>query len=110
MQREIPEEPEIPQKPAIKNRLLIFFVPTIIVFSLFALLLYWTGILRFNYPSVKDFPIRGIDISHHQGKIDWRALKNEDISFVFMKATEGGDYKDEKFTEYLEQARASGYA
>ncbi|HTF04199.1 MAG TPA: GH25 family lysozyme [Bacteroidia bacterium] len=110
MVHEKPEESEAPKKPGIKSRLLIFFVPTIIVFSLFGLLLYWTGILRFGYPSLDEFPIRGIDISHHQGKINWRDLKGEEISFVFMKATEGGDYKDENFTEYLAQARASGYA
>lgn len=44
------------------------------------------------------YPIQGIDISHHQGRIDWQALKQEGkVQFVFMKATEGGDFKDTKF-------------
>lgn len=45
-----------------------------------------------------QYPIQGIDISHHQGTIDWQALKQEEkVQFVFMKATEGGDFKDTKF-------------
>lgn len=32
----------------------------------------------------------GIDISHHQGKIDWKEVaKDEQIKFVYIKATQG---------------------
>ena len=45
-----------------------------------------------------NYKVHGIDVSHHQGTIDWQAVKatetqNYPIRFVFMKATEGGDYK-----------------
>lgn len=59
--------------------------------------LLFKGYIRFNYPSKSSYPIKGIDISHHQGDINWSELIKEDISFVFIKATEGGDYKDPKF-------------
>ncbi len=55
------------------------------------------GYIRFNYPE-DDYPITGIDISHHQGDIDWDELKSEDLYFVFIKATEGGDFKDKRYS------------
>lgn len=44
----------------------------------------------------------GIDISHHQGEIDWENLIKEQgydtvIHFVYCKATEGTDYLDTKW-------------
>ena len=62
------------------------FGSIIILLILFA---FYTGLLQFNYPSKKEYPIRGIDISHYQGNIDWSELSKENISFVFIKATEG---------------------
>lgn len=50
-----------------------------------------------NNPNRKAYPIFGIDISHHQGRVEWDKLKTEDVNFIFMKATEGGDYKDSMF-------------
>ena len=73
------------------------------------LALLYTGILRFNYPGKREFPIRGIDISHHQKKIDWEKLRSEEIHFVFMKATEGGDWKDPLFLENWQQAEQAGF-
>ena len=35
--------------------------------------LFYETILWFNMPSATRFPIRGIDVSHHQGAIDWKA-------------------------------------
>lgn len=31
----------------------------------------------------------GIDVSHHQGLIDWEAVSATKVQFVFLKATEG---------------------
>ena len=47
--------------------------------------------------------VSGIDISHHQGNIDWKEVKKSGISFVFVKATEGKDYLDSMFTTYWSQ-------
>jgi lysozyme len=69
---------------------------------------YYMGYWRFNYPSEKDFPVRGIDISHHQGKINWERVRSERISFVYMKATEGSDFKDPMFKRNWRQAKTIG--
>jgi lysozyme len=39
--------------------------------ALLALLLYRSGRVQFNHPSADSYPITGIDVSHHQGPIDW---------------------------------------
>lgn len=60
-------------------------------------------------PDSSKYPIQGIDISHHQGAIDWQALKQEGkVQFVFMKATEGGDFKDTKFQYNWSAAKKVG--
>jgi lysozyme len=40
---------------------------------------------------------RGVDVSHWQGVVDWRAVESEGISFAFVKATEGATYTDPRF-------------
>lgn len=52
--------------------------------------------------------VRGIDVSHHQGEIDWPQLAGTDIKFAYIKATEGGDFTDKRFFENWEGARQAG--
>lgn len=51
---------------------------------------------------------QGVDVSHHQGAIDWRALASDSVAFAYIKATEGGDHLDPKFAENWEHAGAAG--
>ena len=60
-----------------------------------------------------SYKVHGIDISHYQGTIDWTEVKGTEkdefpIRFAFMKATEGGDYKDRRFDENFSQAKKVG--
>lgn len=53
----------------------------------------------------------GIDVSHHQGKIDWVKVnkwKNKKIDFVYIKATEGATYVDKTYKTNIKEARKSG--
>jgi lysozyme len=62
-----------------------------------------------NSQDSTKYPIQGIDISHHQGAIDWTSLKEEGkVQFAFMKATEGGDFKDTKFQYNWKAAKEIG--
>jgi lysozyme len=79
------------------KRILFISLFSIGVVAAGLLYLLYHGWVRFNYPDKDEFPILGIDISHHQGKIDWTELRTEEIKFVIIKATEGGDYKDPNF-------------
>jgi lysozyme len=74
-----------------------------------AYLLLDSGAVRFNYPDKKEFPVQGIDISHHQKAIRWDIVKNSDIKFVVMKATEGGDFRDRQFKYNWKHARKQGF-
>jgi len=89
-----------------KLLILILLIGITAIFILSAL--FYTGTLRFNYPNSTEFPIKGIDISHHQGEIDWEAISNDEIQFAFIKATEGGDHKDKRFEENWKAAKENG--
>lgn len=59
------------------------------------------------------YQVHGMDISRYQGKINWEELKlNQSqrypLQFVFVKATEGGDFKDINFNDNFESARKHG--
>ncbi|WP_394992198.1 glycoside hydrolase family 25 protein [Emticicia sp.] len=46
-----------------------------------------------------QYPITGIDVSEHTGKIDFLKISNQQIDFVYIKATEGVNFVDPKFGE-----------
>ena len=50
----------------------------------------------------------GIDVSHHQGAIDWAKVKAAGVNYCFMKATEGSTFKDKRFDFNWNQAKAHG--
>jgi lysozyme len=59
-------------------------------------------------PPLRDGERYGIDVSHHQGDIDWRAVADDDIRFAYIKATEGGDFTDARFQENWRAAHEAG--
>ncbi|TGK96254.1 lysozyme [Leptospira brenneri] len=84
----------------------------IILFTLSAFALYKAlnqGYIWFVYPSKEKYPIRGIDVSNHQGKINWSLVPKKEISFVYIKATEGGNFKDKSFLQNWNQAKKEGF-
>jgi len=67
------------------------------------------GWWRMNHPSPARYPVWGVDVSHHQGEIDWAAVaKVQQIGFAYVKATEGGDWIDPRFTANWQAARRAG--
>ena len=52
--------------------------------------------------------IRGLDVSHFQGTIDWSQVVQAGYAFVFIKATEGISYVDPKFAANWSGAKAAG--
>jgi lysozyme len=59
-------------------------------------------------PDRQRYPVRGIDVSHHQGDIDWGRVTADDVAFAIIKATEGGDHRDRLFVANLAAARKAG--
>ncbi|MEG1916432.1 MAG: GH25 family lysozyme [Muribaculaceae bacterium] len=54
------------------------------------------------------YPVNGIDVSAHNGNIDFARVAQDSISFVFIKATEGASFKDGKFEKNYIAARDAG--
>jgi len=52
--------------------------------------------------------ILGIDVSHHQGSINWTMVANDGKVFAFCKATEGMTYHDPNFSTYMTNGTAAG--
>ena len=55
-----------------------------------------------------EFPVRGIDISSHNGSVDFDRAAALGIRFVIMKASEGSDFKDAAFIDNIRRAREAG--
>ena len=58
-------------------------------------------------PELKAGERYGIDISAHQGLIDWARVAKDEITFAYIKATEGGDFVDARFEENWAAARSA---
>ncbi|WP_213521764.1 GH25 family lysozyme [Nonlabens sp.] len=62
---------------------------------------------------IKKFQIQGIDISHHQGVIDWQQVRHPDttqsFNFAFIRATVGMS-KDRHFKKNWEAASQQGFS
>lgn len=50
----------------------------------------------------------GVDVSHHQGVIDWAKVAQTGCAFAYLKATEGVTFKDKTYRRNRDQARAQG--
>lgn len=54
-------------------------------------------------------PYDGIDVSKHQGKIDWETVSQDgNIQFVYIKATEGASLVDKRYERNIKEARKAG--
>lgn len=64
---------------------------------------------RVSYPGA----VSGVDVSEHQGEINWENVKNDGISFAIVRlgyrgSSQGGLYTDEFFYDNLSGAHAAG--
>jgi lysozyme len=91
------------------RRLLIALALTLAIGSTLLGLCFF-GIWIPNEPSRTRYPIRGIDVSHHQRAIDWHAVKTSQIHFAYIKATEGASFKDAAFGENWRNSGGAGLA
>jgi lysozyme len=55
-----------------------------------------------------EYAIRGIDVSHYQSAIDWEKVANQQLDFVFVKATEGITLNDSSFNNNWKAIKSEG--
>ncbi len=53
-------------------------------------------------------PPFGIDVSHHNGIVDWAAVARAGVVFAFAKATEGARLRDRRFPANWAEMREAG--
>lgn len=73
--------------------------------STLSAILSWTGITSSFTTGGYD----GIDVSKHNGKIDWKKVSSDpNIKFVYVKASEGGTLGDSRYEQNVKEARRHG--
>ncbi len=61
-------------------------------------------------PSAEVYKVRGIDVSAHNGEIDFSVLKRQGVAFAYVKATEGTDFRDRNFVKNAVGLKRAGIA
>lgn len=104
--------PEPTKRPAVAKRWRSYVkcvVVGLLASLLIALILIKSKTILLNAWFVDESTsVIGADVSMHQGTIDMRRLKEQDIAFVFIKATEGSGFQDVHFAENWANAQQAG--
>lgn len=68
----------------------------------------YEGEIIANVPDPEKYPVMGVDVSRYQGNIDWDRIAAQDVTFAFIKATEGSAHVDPYFSYNWQASRSSG--
>ncbi|MDE6181438.1 MAG: glycoside hydrolase family 25 protein, partial [Phocaeicola sp.] len=121
-QRKVKKKPQQRQMPSwfrhvIAGGIVCLFLAAFFYFFIYPYSYRWKPCYGFKAYGVcmpSGYAVHGIDVSHHQGDIDWKMLAQTrqgkfPIHFVFMKASEGGDYGDKSFAANFDSAQSHGF-
>src|SRR6185436_12304579 len=87
-----------------------YLISSIVVVLILLIGLDFLGIIWHNSIFTLNYPIKGLDVSSHQGKIDWKKVaETNHYKFVFIKATEGHDFIDDNFEYNWKNAKENGF-
>jgi GH25 family lysozyme M1 (1,4-beta-N-acetylmuramidase) len=64
--------------------------------------------LTLERAAVADPYLRGLDVSKHQGHIDWNAVAAAGYRYAYVKTTEGRSYTDPAAREHVKEAQTAG--
>ena len=117
-----PQKKANKEMPAWCRRLLAVLVVVAFVFSFYYFFIRpyayrWKpcyGMKGYGVCMPVGYSMHGIDVSHYQGEINWKMLKQTrqgkfPVEFIFMKATEGGDFSDDRFVANFDSAKVHGF-
>lgn len=99
------EEPYPKPKRRLRKFIIRFSLLCILVIFINIGVLFFTGKLWFNQPDKNDYPIRGAFVDSDMGEIRWDVFSRQNISAVYIRATKGTSFKDEKFDENWKNSR-----
>lgn len=63
------------------------------------------GLTGMKNRSAAGYPVRGVDVSHYQGEVDFNQLAEQGMQFAYIKATEGSSHIDECLAQNLQKVR-----
>lgn len=86
-------------------KIITILIVVLIILGTIALSLVWNGKIILNDYFIDEDSVKGIDVSSYQGEIQWEVISNQNISFAFIKSTEGSSFVDENFDYNFEQAK-----
>ena len=81
---------------------------TILIIILILLVIFLLMINGYIIPTkleAEKYEVRGVDVSEYQGEVDWDKIKEQGISFAFVKATEGSKGKDSYFNKNFQKLK-----
>ena len=88
-----------------KKKSIITLVLIIILILLLFFLMIFNGYIIPTKLEAEKYEIRGVDVSEYQGEVDWDRIRDQGISFAFIKATEGSKSKDKYFDTNFEKLK-----
>jgi lysozyme len=91
-----------------RTRMLAVAVATVAVVATALATALWTGVLHRPYPSRSELAVRGVDVSNHQGAVDWARVRAAGFSFAYIKASEGRTFTDPDYAGFAAGARRAG--
>lgn len=56
----------------------------------------------------EGFSVLGVDVSHHNGDINWKEVKAQGIVFAYIKASEGVELTDKNYVDNYTEAKNNG--
>lgn len=72
-------------------------VVLLFLFLLYVIISQIWGISFFPKEEVKDFSVKGVQVSAEEGYLDWQGIADAGLSFGYIKATEGSNYVDDQY-------------
>lgn len=63
---------------------------------------------QYETERLERYELHGIDVSHYQSYVNWPVIAAQDISFAFVKATEGMQMYDTLYCHNWDAMRAAG--
>lgn len=90
-----------------RRRQVVAGAAAVAVIAMLAAATWWSWFPRWR-PALRDGERYGIDVSAHQGRIDWSRVATDEVDFAYVKATEGSDFIDDWFGENWSGAQLAG--
>lgn len=81
------------------KKIIFCALAALLCFTVLSAILVLSKKIHPNHLFIAPYSVRGVDVSHYQGIIDWNSIEAQDVSFAFIKATEGSSYVDDCFSQ-----------